>query len=151
GVFGIVRSPGFATILKTGPLSAASARWSGPAPLQNEWRPAFARDAAALSERYDSAEGGVLVFAHDYVLGQGMETALSSRVLVVEELGPWRVADSNDITAPNARKVRSVQVLGPQGTQLEVWIWRLVNGEPADAPLSAMWLQLRSWLEWKVP
>jgi exosortase A len=134
-------------------LPAANAQWRGPTPLQNEWRAAFVAvaDATVASARYDSAAGTVLLFVRDHVGDEAPETVLTSRALVTEATGPWRITQTSVQTLTDASEVRSVQLLGNDGARLEVWMWELVNGELVQSTAQGTWLRLRSWLRLEMP
>jgi exosortase A len=130
---------------------AASEQWPSSTRLQDEWRPAFALAENASSSRYDGPRGTVLFFARDYLSDELAETDLSSRALVLEETGRWRVARSDVVQLSSGVGVRSAQVAGPDGSRLEVWYWRRVDGQIANGAVDAMWLRLRSWLQFEEP
>jgi exosortase A len=140
-------------------LPPASATWRGPSPLANEWQAAFAQDATAVSARYNSMQGSVLLFVRDYAGELEAENALTATALVAQEQGPWRVAPGPDVdisgrgtsSATKPVQVRSAHITGNDGSQLQVWVWYLVNGQLTSGPIRAKWLQLRSWLELQQP
>lgn len=132
-------------------LPASAVHWQGPTPLQSEWRAAFAQDESAAGARYDTAAGSVLLFVRDYASGAGAATALTSRTLIAEETGPWRLAELRVVEIAAGVQVRAAQVIGPDGMRLEVWFWQRVNGELAGAALRTAWLRLRSWLQLEYP
>jgi exosortase A len=142
------RSDTVPLVAKAGP--AVGSEWRATA-LAEGWRPAFAQSVSAVGTRFESARGSVLLFARDYAPSEQAETALSTRVLVAEETGPWRMVQAGELELRNEVHVRSVQLVASDGARLEVWLWQLVNGSVADTAARAMWLQLSSWLRLERP
>jgi len=135
-------------------LATLSNAWTGPAPIGDVWRPAYAADtpeSELRSGRYLSSQGDVYLHLRTFGAEQRSANEATAALLIADGRYDLRFDQQGTHTTEAGDVVASAVVAQHTGQRWRVWRWYYVDGSVARSAKAAKLSQLRAWLRHRRP